>query len=95
MTDLLPPGARTAPSTARNRAPILSMLKPRLPHRGVVLEIAAGASEHAVYTAAAFPGLQWQPADPNPGAFISVTAWRAHTALPNLLPPLHLEFWRT
>jgi hypothetical protein len=90
MTDL-PPGARTAPSTARNRAPILSVLKRHLPHRGVVLEIAAGAGEHAIYNAAALPGLQWQPTDPDPDALISIAAWRAHTALPNLLPPLRLD----
>src|SRR5271156_2971594 len=91
MTDFLPPGARTAPSTARNRDPILSVLKPRLPNRGVVLEIAAGAGEHAVYNAAAFPSLQWQPTDPDADALVSIAAWRAHVALPNLLPPLRLD----
>ncbi len=91
MTDHLPPGARTAPSTARNRAPILSVLKSYLPQRGVVLEIAAGAGEHAVYNAAAFPGLQWQPTDPDPDALASIAAWRAHAALPNLLLPLQLD----
>ena len=91
MTDFLPPGARTAPSTARNRDPILSVLKPRLPNCGVVLEIAAGAGEHAVYNAAAFPSLQWQPTDPDADALVSIAAWRAHVALPNLLPPLRLD----
>ena len=91
MADPLPPGARTAPSTARNRAPILSVLKSHLPHRGLVLEIAAGAGEHAVYNAAAFPDLQWQPTDPDPDALVSIAAWRAHAALPNLLPPLRLD----
>jgi hypothetical protein len=91
MTDDLPPGALTAPSTARNRDPILSVLKPRLPDRGFVLEIAAGAGEHAVYNAAALPGLQWQPTDPSPEALASIAAWRNHTALPNLLPPLRLD----
>jgi Protein of unknown function (DUF938) len=91
MTNLIPPGAKTSPSTARNRAPILSVLKPRLPNSGVVLEIAAGAGEHAVYNAAALPGLQWQPTDPDPDALISIAAWREHAALPNLLPPLRLD----
>jgi SAM-dependent methyltransferase len=91
MTDELPPGALTAPSTARNREPILSVLKPRLPNCGLVLEIAAGAGEHAVYNAAALPGLQWQPTDPSPEALASIAAWRNHAALPNLLPPLRLD----
>ncbi|HVE20338.1 MAG TPA: DUF938 domain-containing protein [Acidocella sp.] len=91
MTNDMPPGAMTAPSTARNRDPILAVLKPRLPNRGFVLEIAAGAGEHAVYNAAALPGLQWQPTDPSPEALASIEAWRAQVALPNLLPPLPLD----
>jgi len=87
-----PPGeARTSPSTARNRDPILEVLRPRLPAQGLVLEIAAGAGEHAVYNAAALPGLQWQPTDPDPEALASIAAWRAHAGLPNLLPPLRLD----
>jgi hypothetical protein len=87
-----PPGeARTSPSTARNRGPILEVLRPRLPAQGLVLEIAAGAGEHAVYNAAALPGLQWQPTDPDPEALASIAAWRAHAGLPNLLPPLRLD----
>lgn len=91
MPDTLPPGARAAPSTARNREPILEVLKPQLPDRGLVLEIAAGAGEHAVYNAAALPGLHWQPTDPDPEALASIAAWRHHAALPNLLPPLRLD----
>ena len=91
MTNDIPPGALIAPSTARNRGPILSVLKPRLPNRGFVLEIAAGAGEHALYNAAALPGLQWQPTDPSPEALASIAAWRDHAALPNLLPPLRLD----
>jgi hypothetical protein len=56
-----------------------------------VLEVAAGAGEHAAHNAAALPGLQWQPTDPDPDARASIAAWRSHAALPNLLPPLHLD----
>ncbi|NNM56491.1 DUF938 domain-containing protein [Acidocella sp.] len=91
MSDLPPPGARTSPSTARNRGPILSVLQPRLPETGLVLEIAAGTGEHAIYNAAAMPGLQWQPTDPNLEALASIAAWRDHADLPNLLPPLRLD----
>ncbi len=80
-----------SPSTARNRDPILAVLKTHLPPQGLVLEIAAGAGEHAVYNAAALPGLQWQPTDPAPNALTSIAAWRDHAALPNLLPPMLLD----
>jgi Protein of unknown function (DUF938) len=87
----LPAGARSAPSTLRNRDPILQALKPWLPRGGLVLEIASGAGEHAAYVAAALPGLRWQPTDPDPEALASIAAWRDHLALPNLLPPLRLD----
>src|SRR5689334_3777768 len=70
-----PPDARQSPSTARNRDPILGVLRPRLPAAGLVLEIAAGAGEHAVYFAAAFPGLHWQPTDADAEALASIAAW--------------------
>lgn len=91
MTDTLPPGARTAPSTARNREPILAALRPHLPDRGLVLEIASGAGEHAVFNAAALPHLTWQPTDPDPEALASIAAWREHSGLTNLRPPLVLD----
>jgi SAM-dependent methyltransferase len=91
MSDVAPAGARRAPSTARNRDPILAVLKPRMPRSGLVLEIASGAGEHAVYNAAALPGLRWRPTDPDPEALASIAAWRDHAALPNLLPPLRLD----
>ncbi|MDB5449841.1 MAG: hypothetical protein JWQ52_969 [Phenylobacterium sp.] len=91
MSDLPPPDARVSPSTARNREPILRALKPRLPSRGLVLEIAAGAGEHAAYNAAALPHLQWRPTDADAEALASIAAWRDHAGLPNLLPPLPLD----
>jgi len=91
MLEALPPGARISPSIARNRGPIFSILQPRLPIAGLLLEIAAGTGEHAVYGATALPGLQWQPTDPDPEAVASIDAWRRHTGLSNLLPPLQLD----
>jgi SAM-dependent methyltransferase len=91
MSDTPPPGVRVAPSTARNREPILSVLKPRLPARGLVLEIAAGAGEHAVYNAAALPHLTWRPTDADAEALASIEAWRQHAGLANLLPGQRLD----
>jgi SAM-dependent methyltransferase len=91
MSDQPPQGALVSPSTARNRQPILQALKPHLPDRGLVLEIASGSGEHAVYNAAALPDLQWRPTDADDQALASIEAWRAHAGVPNLLPPLRLD----
>ena len=58
MASALPPGALTAPAVARNREPILAVLRHVLPARGLVLEIASGSGEHAAYFAGALPHLQ-------------------------------------
>ncbi len=86
-----PPGARTSPATARNRDPILAAVRPRLPASGMVLEVAAGAGEHAACFAAALPGVQWRPTDADPAALASIAAWRGHAGPPNLLAPLCLD----
>jgi len=80
-----------APAVARNRDPILAVLRRVLPARGTVLEIASGTGEHAVHFAAALPGLTWQPTDCDPDALRSISAHRAAAQLPNLLAPLALE----
>ncbi len=91
MLDPLPPEARLAPAAARNRDPILEAPRPNLPHTGLVLEIAAGSGEHALHFAAALPSLRWLPADPDPEARASISAWRAHAGSPNLLAPVALD----
>jgi SAM-dependent methyltransferase len=80
-----------APATARNRDPIGEVLARELPARGLVLEIASGSGEHAVAFARAFPGVTWQPSDPDPAARASIAAWRDEAALPNLAAPLALD----
>jgi hypothetical protein len=82
---------RHAPATARNREPIAAVLAEELPASGLVLEIASGTGEHAVHFARAFPALDWQPSDPDPDALVSIEAWRADGALPNVAPPLKLD----
>lgn len=86
-----PPGAVVAPAAARNRDPILAVLRRVLPATGTVLEIASGTGEHAVHFAAALPGLVWQPSDPSEEARASVAAWSAAATLPNLRPPLDVD----
>src|SRR5829696_2195747 len=83
--------ALTAPAVARNREPILTILRKVLPKHGTVLEIASGTGEHAVYFAAALPSLIWQASDGDPLALKSIAAHRALAALSNLLAPIKLD----
>lgn len=83
---------RHAPAAGRNRAPIRAALAPLLAgRRGVMLEIGSGSGEHVVDWAAAFPDLDWQPSDPDPGARASIAAWASVAAPANLRPPLALD----
>jgi hypothetical protein len=82
---------RSAPAVARNRDPILAVLRRHLPESGTLLEVSAGTGEHAVHFAATFPGLVWQPTDPDPGARASIAAWARAAMLNNLRPPLALD----
>lgn len=75
----------------RNREPIRDVLARFLPGTGALLEIASGSGEHAVFFAAAFPGLQFHPSDIDPDALASIEAWREHAALPNLMPARRLD----
>ena len=82
---------RHAPATMRNRDAIAAVLADWLPPAGTVLEVASGSGEHAVHFAAAFPGLFWQPSDPDPAALTSIAAWRAEAGLANIAPPFLLD----
>lgn len=80
-----------SPSTARNREPILAVMRRVFPREGRVLEIASGTGEHAVFVAGAMPGLTWQPSDPDPDSRASIADWTTHEALTNVLPPLDID----
>ncbi len=80
-----------APASERNRDAIRDVLARELPETGTVLEIASGTGQHAVAFAGAFPGITWQPTDPDPTSLASIAAWRDEAALPNLLAPSLLD----
>jgi hypothetical protein len=82
---------RSAPAALRNREPIAQVLGEWLPATGLVLEIASGSGEHAVYFAERFPNLDWQPSDVHPEALASIAAWRERARLPNVRPPLVVD----
>ncbi len=82
---------RVAPHVALNADPIIAVLSGILPPRGHVLEIASGSGEHVVRFARAFPGLTFQPSDPDPDALASIDAWRAAEAVDNVVPAIALD----
>jgi len=80
---------REAPAVARNREPILGLLRHLMPQTGLVLEIASGSGEHALALAQAMPALTIQPSDPDAEARASIDAWAR--GQPNIRPALELD----
>ncbi|MDX2102708.1 MAG: DUF938 domain-containing protein [Alphaproteobacteria bacterium] len=80
-----------APAVQRNREPLRDVLAEVLPASGLVLEVASGTGEHAVFFAEAFPGLAFQPTDADAEARASIDAWVALTGQGNLRPALALD----
>ncbi len=87
-----PGGARLfAAAAERNRQPILAVLSRVLPVSGLVLEVASGSGEHALWFAQALSPLVWQPSDPDPACRRSIAAHAAGAGLANLEAPLDLD----
>ena len=86
---------REAPAAARNRQPILEVLQPRLPEKGLVLEIASGTGEHVVHYAATRPDLAFQPSDPDADSRASVDDWVRTLGLTNVRPALEIDVTRS
>lgn len=82
---------RHAPATARNSEPLAQVLAKELPDSGLVLEIASGSGEHAVFMARRFPSLLFQPSDRDPEALLSINGWADEAGLHNLLPGITLD----
>ncbi len=90
-THHLEAGALSSPAAERNAQAILDILRAHLPARGPVLEIASGTGLHAATFAAALPGVEWIPSDPDAEARASLMAWKGRTGLSNLAEPLALD----
>jgi len=80
-----------SPSVARNRDPILAVLRPLLHGARSVLEIASGTGGHVVHFAAALPGVTFQPTDPGGPSRASIDAWVAEGGLGNVRPAVALD----
>jgi len=74
------------PATVRNREAIAAVLLEWLPSEGLVLEVASGSGEHAVFFQQQFPGVLWQSSDPDPVHLASIQAWRVHQGLADHMP---------
>jgi hypothetical protein len=79
------------PATLRNRDAIVEVLRGVLPASGLALEIASGSGEHIVHFARTFPGLTFQPSDPDDAALQSISAWTQDSGLSNVRPPVMLD----
>lgn len=79
-----------APSTEKNREPILTVLREVFADRQQVLEIGSGTSQHAIHFCQHLPHLTWQPSD-RPDFLPGIHAWLEEAALPNILPPLEFD----
>lgn len=80
------------PATERNREPIAATLKTWLPDGAVVLEVASGSGEHALWFQRRLPGIHWQTSDPDPAHRRSISAWIHHPpGAPDLPDPLALN----
>lgn len=82
---------RSSPAAGRNKGPVLEVLRRVFPQSGTVLEVAAGAGEHAAFFAAALPGVTWFPTELDPDGRASIIAWTEHEGLANVRPPVALD----
>ena len=79
-----------AEACARNREPLLEVLRDAFARSQRVLEVGSGTGQHAVHFAAHLPHLLWQTSE-LPQHHAGIRAWLAEARLPNLLPPLALD----
>ncbi|MFL2769693.1 MAG: DUF938 domain-containing protein [Rhodospirillaceae bacterium] len=80
-----------SPAALRNALPLAEVLRPILPHTGVILEIGSGSGFHAAVMAASFPNLRWQPTEVDPKQVRALQPTAQIEELSNLLPPFALD----
>ncbi|MBL8428783.1 MAG: DUF938 domain-containing protein [Dechloromonas sp.] len=79
-----------APSTEKNREPILAVLREVFADRQQVLEVGSGTGQHAIHFCARLSHLTWQTSD-RPEFLPGIRMWLAEAALPNALPPFDFD----
>jgi hypothetical protein len=87
-----PDGRLDAAAFHRNHAPIWAVLQKFLAGKsGDAVEAGSGTGQHVVHFARHTPGIIWWPSDLNANHLKSIEAWRAHSALANVRPPLRID----
>ncbi len=85
-------GRLDAAAFHRNHEPIWAVLQKFLAGKsGDVAEVGSGTGQHVVHFAKHTPDIIWWPSDLNERHLKSIEAWRAHTGLPNIRPPLRID----
>ncbi len=87
-----PDGRLDASAFHRNHQPIWQVLQRfLLGQAGDVVEVGSGTGQHVVYFAGQTPDVIWWPSDLNAQHLKSIEAWRAHSGLANVRPPLRID----
>jgi hypothetical protein len=87
-----PDGRLDAAAFHRNRLAIRAVLEKFLAGKfGDAVEAGSGTGQHVVDFARHFPDIIWWPSDLNEQHLKSIAAWRAHTGLSNIRPPLRID----
>jgi len=87
-----PDGRLDAPAFHRNHQAIRAVLLEFLAGKsGDVVEAGSGTGQHVVDFARHAPEITWWPRDLNAQHLKSIAAWRAHTGLANIRPPLRID----
>ena len=85
-------GRLDAAAFHRNHQAIWAVLQPFLAGKtGDVVEAGSGTGQHVVHFARQAPGIIWWPSDLNEKHLASIEAWRAHSGLQNIRPPLRID----
>jgi SAM-dependent methyltransferase len=85
-------GRLDAAAFHRNHQAIWAVLEGFLAGKsGDVLEAGSGTGQHVVDFARRVPEIIWWPSDLNEQHLKSIAAWRAHSGLPNIRPPLRVD----
>ena len=85
-------GRLDAAAYHRNHQAIWAVLQPYLADKsGDAVEAGSGTGQHVVHFASRTPDIIWWPSDLNEAHLRSIEAWRTHSALPNIRPPLRID----
>ena len=85
-------GRLDAAAFHRNHQAIWAVLQPYFAGlSGEVIEVGSGTGQHVVHFARQAPDIIWWPSDLNESHLRSIEAWRAHSGLANIKPPLRID----